>query len=73
MGSLLTMELGQRILDFAMYLQGPYSRLVRGSKNAYEHGWWQRAFLNSRGTTLATGTSEIKRNIIAQRTLGLPR
>jgi alkylation response protein AidB-like acyl-CoA dehydrogenase len=72
-GSLLTMELGQRILDYAMSVQGPYSRLVRGSEYAYEHGYWQRAFLNSRGTTIATGTSEIKRNIIAQRTLGLPR
>ena len=72
-GSLLVMELGQRMQDFAMYLQGPYSRLVRGSKYAYENGYWQRSFLNSRGTTLATGTSEIKRNVIAQRTLGLPR
>ena len=72
-GSLLMMELGQRIEDFAMYLQGPYSQLVRGSKHAINNGAWVRSFLASRGRTLATGTSEIKRNIIAQRTLGLPR
>jgi alkylation response protein AidB-like acyl-CoA dehydrogenase len=72
-GSLLTMELGQRIEDFAMNLQGPYSQLVRGSKYAINNGAWQRSFLSSRGRTIMTGTSEIKRNVIAQRTLGLPR
>ena len=72
-GSLLTMELGQRIEDFVMYLEGPYSQLVRGSKYAIDGGNWQRSFLASRGRTIMTGTSEIKRNIIAQRTLGLPR
>jgi alkylation response protein AidB-like acyl-CoA dehydrogenase len=72
-GSALTQEMGQRLQDYAMYLQGPYSRLVRGSKYAIKNGSWQRSFLNSRGNTIATGTSEVKRNIIAQRTLGLPR
>lgn len=72
-GSLLIMELGQRLQDYAMSLQGPYSRLVRGSKHAVRNGSWQRSFLSSRGNTIMTGTSEIKRNIIAQRTLGLPR
>src|SRR3990172_1941138 len=71
-GSLLNMELGQRIEDFAMYLQGPYSQLM-GGKHSINNGQWIRGFLSSRGWTLATGTSEIKRNVIAQRTLGLPR
>jgi alkylation response protein AidB-like acyl-CoA dehydrogenase len=72
-GSALTQEMAQRLQDHAMYLQGPFSRLVRGSKYAIKNGSWQRSFLNSRGNTIATGTSEVKRNIIAQRTLGLPR
>ncbi len=72
-GSLLIMELGQRLQDYAMSLQGPYSRLVRDSKHAIKNGSWQRSFLSSRGNTIMTGTSEIKKNIIAQRTLGLPR
>ncbi len=71
-GSLLTMELGQRIEDFAMYMQGSYSQLMSG-KHAIDRGLWQRSFLSSRGRTIMTGTSEIKRNVIAQRTLGLPR
>ncbi len=72
-GSLLIMEMGQRIQDFAMSLQGPYSRLTRGSKYAVENGRWQRSYLSARGDTIMTGTSEIKRNIIAERILGLPR
>jgi alkylation response protein AidB-like acyl-CoA dehydrogenase len=72
-GSLLLMELAQRIGDIAMQFEGPYSQLVSGSKHAVSRGSWQRNFLASRGRTIMTGTSEIKRNVIAQRTLGLPR
>jgi len=67
------MELNQRMQDFAMQLQGPYSQLMRDSKYAIEDGRWQYSFLRSRGNTIETGTSEIKRNVLAQRVLGLPR
>ena len=69
----LGVEHGQRLQDFAMHLQGPYSQFMRGSKYAIEHGRWQYGFLLSRGMSIATGTSEIQRNVIAQRGLGLPR
>jgi alkylation response protein AidB-like acyl-CoA dehydrogenase len=72
-GNLFGVEMGQRMQDFAMQLQGPYSRLIRGSMYAIEHGDWQYRFLRSRGNTIETGTSEIKRNLIAERGLGLPR
>ena len=36
-------------------------------------GEFARAYVNSVGQTLAGGTSEIQRNIIAQRGLGMPR
>jgi alkylation response protein AidB-like acyl-CoA dehydrogenase len=67
------MEWNQRVNEFAMQIQGPYSRLMRDSKYAYDDGSWQYGFLRSRGNTIETGTSEIKRNVIAQRVLGLPR
>jgi alkylation response protein AidB-like acyl-CoA dehydrogenase len=72
-GHVFGVEFSQRLYDFAMQLQGPYSRLVRGSKYAIEHGRWQHNFLWWRGMSIATGTSEIQRNVIAQRGLGLPK
>ncbi len=71
--SVFGMEFNQRLQNLAMDIQGPYSSLVRGSKHAVDHGAWQFGFLRSRGNTIETGTSEIKRNIIAQKVLGLPR
>lgn len=73
MGSVFSMEFNQRLQDFAMQMEGPYGRLMRGSPQAMDQGRWQYGFLRSRGNTIETGTSEIKRNIIAQRVLGLPR
>ena len=66
-------ELNLRMQDFAMQLQGPYSRLTRGSDYAIDNGNWQFSFLSSRGTSIASGTLEIKRNVIAEKGLGLPR
>lgn len=73
MGYVFGAEFSQRLADFSLQLQGSYSQLVRGSKYAVRHGRHQYSFLWVRMNTIGGGTSEIKRNIIAQRTLGLPR
>jgi alkylation response protein AidB-like acyl-CoA dehydrogenase len=66
-------ELNQRMQEFALELEGPASQLVRFSPYAVKSGLWQYTFLWSRSDTIYAGTSEIQRNIIAQRVLGLPR
>jgi alkylation response protein AidB-like acyl-CoA dehydrogenase len=66
-------EFHQRMQEFAMELQGSNSQLTRDSQHAIRNGLWQYTFLWSRSDTIYAGTSEIQRNIIAQRVLGLPK
>ena len=66
-------EMRQRRGDMVMEIIGAYSQLVRGSKRAVDEGDWVYDMLRSRGATIEMGTSEINRNIIAERILGLPR
>ncbi len=61
-------ELNQRMAQIAMEVLGPYAQL-----SDYDGGRWVYNYLRSRGNTIEAGTSEIQRNIIAQRVLGLPR
>ena len=66
-------EMRQRRGDMVMEILGAYSQLVRGSRRAVDEGGWVYDMLRSRGATIEMGTSEINRNIIAERILGLPR
>jgi alkylation response protein AidB-like acyl-CoA dehydrogenase len=70
---LFNMELDQRIARTGMTVLGPYGQLDRGSKWAPLRGRLEYMYLRSLGSTLETGTSEIQRNIVAIRGLGLPR
>ena len=66
-------ELNQRMQEFVMEMQGPASQLVEDSPHALENGRWQFEFLRSRANTIEMGTSEIHRNTMAERALGLPK
>jgi alkylation response protein AidB-like acyl-CoA dehydrogenase len=49
------------------------ARERRGPEGILDDGWWNHQQLRSRGNTIEAGTSEVLRNIIAERILGLPR
>jgi alkylation response protein AidB-like acyl-CoA dehydrogenase len=66
-------EMDRRQKLLGMEMLGMYSQLVNGSEWAVDHGKWPRAFLWSRAGTIYAGSSEIQRNIIAERVLGMPR
>jgi alkylation response protein AidB-like acyl-CoA dehydrogenase len=58
-------EANQRLTKLARELRGP--------EGIVDDGWWNHQQLRSRGNTIEAGTSEVLRNIIAERVLGLPR
>jgi alkylation response protein AidB-like acyl-CoA dehydrogenase len=65
-------ETDQRLQDLAVGLFGSYGGLQHGD-HALDDGAVPRQFLYARSETIMGGTSEIQRNVIAQRILGLPR
>jgi len=73
MSRLWSSMVNQRMMELAMEIQGPYSQMDRGSPQSIEDGFWQYAYVRSKAHTIAAGTSEIQKNIIAERILGLPR
>jgi alkylation response protein AidB-like acyl-CoA dehydrogenase len=66
-------EMDQRMEDFAVQLLGPAGQLMDGSPHAVDSGRWSMGLLRARCLTIAAGTSEIHRNTIAERILGMPK
>ena len=75
-GSILKLfgsELATRIADFSSTLLGPYATLEVATEAVPDAERWAHRVLGARQYTIAGGTSEIQRNIIGERVLGLPR
>ena len=70
---LTTTELSRELADTTMAIFGPYGQLWEGSQWAPFKGLAPRGYLDCISATIGAGTSEIQRNIIAMRGLGLPR
>jgi len=58
----------QHVQEVGLGLLGPAGAVAAG-----DGGAWSRGFLFNRNLTIAGGTSEIQRNIIGERVLGLPK
>jgi alkylation response protein AidB-like acyl-CoA dehydrogenase len=66
-------ELNLQLAEYALGVQGPRSIADEGDPLAEEDGRWQDMFLYARAWTIAGGSNEIMRNVLAERVLGLPR
>jgi alkylation response protein AidB-like acyl-CoA dehydrogenase len=70
---LFSSELDQRIAATQLKLLGMYGLLGRGSHLGVENGRIPTTYMYATASTIGGGTSEVQRNIVAQRGLGLPR
>jgi len=75
-------EFEKRFMELAQEILGPYGQLTEGAPPEYQlqidtavgdHGTWAYAFLWSRAGTIYAGSSEIQKNVIGERVLGLPK
>jgi alkylation response protein AidB-like acyl-CoA dehydrogenase len=64
-------EANQQLTAAAIDLLGPAAQLT-GPDSLWD-GYWQHHHLRSRGNSIEGGTSEILRDVVAERVLGLPR
>lgn len=75
---LVSAELNQHVYEWCMELLGPEAALYgsyvqRGAARSEDYrGPVQQRFLRSRANTIEGGTSEVLRNILGERILGLP-
>jgi alkylation response protein AidB-like acyl-CoA dehydrogenase len=66
-------EMFQHITDLAQEVQGPLAMLWDDPNHQEMKHLWAKTAAGSRAHTIFGGTSEIQRNIISERVLGMPR
>lgn len=66
-------EANQRLQELAVDIQSAHAQLYQGEPSLTDNAYWQYGFLRAKANSIEGGTSEIQRNIIAERVLGLPR
>jgi alkylation response protein AidB-like acyl-CoA dehydrogenase len=66
-------QLDQELALAATQVIGPYSQVAEGSSWAPDDGQWMFYELLARGSGIRAGTTEILRNILGERVLGLPK
>jgi alkylation response protein AidB-like acyl-CoA dehydrogenase len=75
-------EFEKRFMELALEILGPYGQLTQGAPEDFklqidtavgDNGSWAYAYLWSRAGTIYAGSSEIQKNVIGERILGLPK
>jgi alkylation response protein AidB-like acyl-CoA dehydrogenase len=65
--------LAQTLAELAVDLMGPAGMFAKGAPDAVDNGTWNRLFVFQRYTSIGAGTTEVQKNIIADRAIKLPR
>jgi len=66
-------HLAQTLAELACDLLGPAAVLARGAADAVDGGQWNRLYVFQRYTSIGAGTTEVQKNIIADKAIKLPR
>ena len=66
-------EFARRMKQMGAHTQGAQGALFMDDDQAYQGGFWQRAYFANFGTTIGGGTTQIQANIIGEHVLGLPK
>jgi len=66
-------ELNHDICALALEIMGSYAPLSRGAAHVIDNGTWAYEFMFTLGLVIGGGTSEIQKNIISERGLGMPK
>ncbi len=70
---LVSTELNHDIAGMALEIMGSHGMLARNSKRVIDNGTWPIEFMFTLGLIIGGGTSQIQKNIISERGLGMPR
>jgi alkylation response protein AidB-like acyl-CoA dehydrogenase len=65
--------LAQTLAELAVDLLGPAGIMAKGAPDAVDNGSWNRLFVFQRYTSIGAGTTEVQKNILADRAIKLPR
>jgi alkylation response protein AidB-like acyl-CoA dehydrogenase len=66
-------HLAQTLAELQVDLLGPAALLARGGPDAVDRGQWTRLYSYQRYTSIGAGTTQVQKNIIADRAIKLPR
>ena len=65
-------HLAQTLAELAVDLLGPAGMLAQGGPDAVDGGAWNRLYVFQRYTSIGAGTTEVQKNIIADRPSSSP-
>ncbi len=66
-------HISQALAELAVDLLGPAGMLAKGGPDAVDNGRWNRNYVWQRYTSIGAGTTEVQKNILADRAIKLPR